>query len=126
MGRWRHIEVEYSTDGRGGTEDDGGMVESYVPRDMTRLWRRGQVERVKRRRRDYWGRNETREQAKNPLYRYGFDEEEEARMDGILAKTPQPCSCWMCGNRRKRCGPTRQERLGALNTDEQLIETGVA
>jgi len=30
---------------------------------------------------------------------------------GKLATTPAPCSCSMCGNRRKHEGPTAKERL---------------
>jgi len=50
-------------------------------------------ERLKKKRRNYWG----------------CVVKDERRL-GILVNTPKPCSCFMCRNRRKDEGPTLQER----------------
>ena len=34
------------------------------------------------------------------------------RVVGMVTNTPKPCSCWMCGNKRKSEGPTLQELRG--------------
>jgi len=50
----------------------------------SRAWRRHQEARVKQRVRNY----------------YGGYARENPRALGRLARTRQPCSCWMCGNPR--------------------------
>ena len=50
-----------------------------------RAYRRHQLARVKRRVREYYG---------------GVHRDEPRRL-GWLAHTRTPCSCWMCGNRRR-------------------------
>lgn len=37
---------------------------------------------------------------------------------GIVIKTPKPCSCLMCGNKRKHLGETRQERRASYKEHE--------
>lgn len=39
---------------------------------------------------------------------------QDVRMVGQYAQTPKPCSCWMCGHRRKCEGPPVRElrRMG--------------
>lgn len=58
----------------------------------TRDWRRFQRQRVLRKRRRYYT---------------------ATGILGRMAKTPKPCSCIMCGNRRRHEGTTRQERRTA-------------
>jgi hypothetical protein len=44
------------------------------------------------------------------------------RQIGRLYQTPTPCSCLMCGNRRKWEGITRQEKISILEMQEELEE----
>ena len=37
------------------------------------------------------------------------DPQSRERVVGMLRKTRKPCSCWMCGHRRRYEGPTIQE-----------------
>ena len=60
----------------------------------SRAWRRHQEVRVKQRVRNYYGG-----------YAKG-----KPRALGRLARTRQPCSCWMCGNPRGYFRPSLQER----------------
>lgn len=58
----------------------------------TQSQRRHHRERLMRKRRHYW------------------NTAVEHKTLGKLAKTPTPCSCWMCGNPRRHSGkPTLQE-----------------
>ena len=41
---------------------------------------------------------------------------------GILAETPQRCSCIFCGNRRKYEGKTKQEKLNEKNFIDMINE----
>ena len=41
---------------------------------------------------------------------HGEQYTDDERLVGIHANTPKRCSCWICGNRRKVNGPTRQEQ----------------
>ena len=62
-----------------------------------RAERRHHIERLKHKRRFYWGCN--RDLAKSPKHL------------AKVANTPTPCSCWMCGNARRWFGEeTIQER----------------
>jgi len=64
-----------------------------------RAYRRAQTERIKRARRKWWGRTLSPKEL------------------GEVAKTPTPCSCYMCGNPRKHWSePPIQERR-ALQVD---------
>lgn len=54
-----------------------------------RAWRRHDLARVKRARSHYWTVNPRLENQVCP-----------ARL-GKVARTPAPCSCWMCGNPRR-------------------------
>lgn len=47
----------------------------------------------------------------NPLWRNSF---------AILIKTRTPCSCYMCGHRRKYLGRTHQEEKADLFMEEEL------
>lgn len=74
---------------------------------MKRALRRHHYQRLKRKRRAYYGG-------------YGRHREEA---QGKLAATATVCSCWMCGNPRTYFGElTRQETLAALNFTEQQQE----
>lgn len=44
--------------------------------------------------------------------------EADPRLVGMAGTTRCPCSCWICGNKRRAYGPTRQE-LRALADDEE-------
>jgi hypothetical protein len=49
----------------------------------------------------------------------------EPRRVGMYARTPKPCSCWMCGNPRRHHGePTLRERRerGRSWLDEATLE----
>lgn len=59
-----------------------------------RSLRRHHRDRIKARRRNYWGRDLRKEPANL----------------GKVSITPHPCSCLMCGNARRHSGATRQER----------------
>jgi len=59
-----------------------------------RAYRRAQIERLKKARAHYWGGNASA----------------TPRLLGMVVSTPCPCSCPMCGHRRKWDGPTVQER----------------
>lgn len=74
---------------------------------MNRALRRHHYQRLKRKRRDYYG---------------GYTRHRE-EAQGKLAGTATVCSCWMCGNPRKYFGEiTHQETLAALNFTEQRRE----
>ena len=65
-----------------------------------RAYRRHQLERAKRRVRQYYG---------------GVHRADHRRI-GWLAHTPTPCSCWMCGNPRRYIRSlTLQERRALLS-----------
>ncbi|MGI9316771.1 MAG: hypothetical protein ACR2QW_05520 [bacterium] len=59
---------------------------------MNRAERRYHTQRIKQNRKHYWGKKLT------------------SRELGIAARTPHPCSCFMCANYRKLEGDTLQER----------------
>lgn len=44
-------------------------------------------------------------------------EDDVKRLLGIYRKTRKPCSCWMCGSRRKYEGPTRQEKKQLIDDE---------
>ncbi len=56
--------------------------------DDQRALRRMHVQRLKKNRQGYWGRQSEQEQMSPKLL-------------GKVAQTPATCSCWMCGNDRK-------------------------
>ena len=61
----------------------------------TRAWRRHHIERLKRKRRTYWGGRAS----------------DDARSLRRVTRTPRPCSCLFCGNPRRWWGErTAQER----------------
>lgn len=96
---------------------------------MKRAVRRHHYERLKKKRRNYWGGK------LNPdahwfkwikyLHEYGDTEEERGRLNrliGIAVNTPTPCSEYCCGNPRKHYGmKSRQEVMGDIELREQLI-----
>ena len=61
---------------------------------MSRAQRRHHRERLKNKRRYHWGR----------------DLMAEPEVLARTVNTPKPCSCLLCGNRRKHAGGTLQER----------------
>lgn len=61
----------------------------------TRSENRHHSERVKANRSNYWG----------------HDLRGDKRKLGIVSKTPHPCSCWQCGNKRKIEGGTLKEKV---------------
>ena len=74
---------------------------------MQRALRRHHYQRLKQKRRDYYGS-------------YGRHRDD---VRGKLANTATVCSCWMCGNPRKFFGEiTRQEARSALRFAEQWQE----
>lgn len=74
---------------------------------MHRALRRHHYQRLKRKRRHYYGG-------------YGRHSDD---IQGKWADTATVCSCWMCGNPRKYFGEiTRQESLAALRCSEQWRE----
>lgn len=54
-------------------------------KDFRRALRRHHIQRLKKARAGYWGRDRTL----------------SPRQLGIVVGTPQACSCWMCGNPRR-------------------------
>lgn len=69
-------------------------------REVNRTVRRHHVARLRKKREFYWWRG-----TKTP------------RQIGILLHTPAACSCWMCGNPRRRGFVTVQERKLLQNVD---------
>ena len=63
-------------------------------RKFDRATRRHQINRLKVKRKKYWGR------------KFGKVTPKDL---GVLVSTPKPCSCFMCCNRRKYEGITLQE-----------------
>lgn len=61
---------------------------------MNRAERRHHRQRLKNKRRYYWGR----------------DMKNEPKYLAQVVNTPHPCSCLFCGNERKHSGKTMQER----------------
>ncbi len=41
----------------------------------------------------------------------------DPRLVGMAGTTRNPCSCWICGNKRRAYGPTRQEMRAAEKED---------
>jgi hypothetical protein len=79
------------------SEERWSLEELEMKSPSKRNLRRHHARRLKRKRRRYWGRSLVSQ-----------------RDAGIVAKTPKPCSCWMCGNPRRYSGePTLQERKSA-------------
>jgi len=65
----------------------------------SRRQRRANREKIKALRANYWGHS-------GPL---------SPRLLGIVAGTPKPCSCWLCGNPRRYANEaTRQEQVAEL------------
>jgi len=82
----------------------------------TRAWRRWQYQKRKMNRKHYWGGPVGTE----PGVRYMQTEEERL---GMVANTPQPCSCiGGCGHMRQAYGPTIQERKAAEDAQAQIEE----
>jgi hypothetical protein len=70
-----------------------------------RAIRRAEVERLKRKRSKYWGR----------------DGKLSQRQLGMALHTPAICSCWMCGNDRKYLGErTIQERRQMQDIEDDM------
>lgn len=65
---------------------------------FNRAERRNQVERLKKKRSNYWG------------YKIWRQEEMPSRQLGKVVQYPQACSCPMCGNNRRIYGPTLKEK----------------
>lgn len=66
--------------------------------------------RIKNNRRFYWGRdlmNATKIQ------------------QGIVINTPKPCSCLMCGNKRRHSGETRQEKRASYKGKDMFDKNNI-
>lgn len=70
-------------------------------KDLARALRRHHAVRLKKARSTYWGRQ----------YGSAYLEPLDARQRGILLATPAICSCWGCGNPRRRIGEDSLEEL---------------
>ncbi len=57
-----------------------------MDKDMKRAVRRAEIERLKWKRRNYWGH---------------YREEMSEKHIGMAVATPKVCSCWMCSKPRK-------------------------
>lgn len=78
-----------------------------------RAVRRHHQERLKKRRKHYWGYDSTGIRPNN------MDEKQL----GLVANTPCPCSCFGCGNPRKHFKElTKAERIASLKFTEQCKE----
>lgn len=75
-----------------------------------RARRRADVERLKRKREGYFGR---------AGQLGGYAPPMNPRELGMVAATPKPCSCAMCGNQRDWHGPTIQERRWGYVSDTE-------
>jgi hypothetical protein len=72
----------------------------------SRRQRRANRDKIKSLRANYWGHGV-------PL---------TPRLLGIVADTPKPCSCWLCGNPRHHYNEvTRQEQVAVLRQQDGLI-----
>ena len=74
---------------------------------FSRAQRRSDSLRLKNKRASYWG-----------FGKYGWKERTNhsptymsAKQIGSVVDTPTPCSCWMCGNPRKKLFSSNSERL---------------
>lgn len=79
-------------------------------KNMQRALRRHHMERLKRKRKKqlYYTR----------LFIDCYSDITE-RDVGMFVNTPCMCSCWICGNQRKRRGPTLQERRCQVERDPE-------
>jgi hypothetical protein len=83
-------------------------------KELARALRRHHVERVKKNRSGYWGRD-----------RSDIDPLTERQL-GILASTPAMCSGYCCGSPRKWFGElSMQERRGHARADQACQEMGL-
>ena len=73
---------------------------------MSRALNRHHAQRLRKRRASYYT---TGGQSDDP------------RAVGIAARTPKPCSCWMCRNKRQDEGPALEERRNTLAPAEGEI-----
>lgn len=78
-----------------------------------RAWRRHHYQRLKRKRKRYWGGPFGTE----PGVTYTHTEEQR---QGMLASTPHPCSCIGCADLRRVEGKPIQERVADVNAKEQI------
>lgn len=74
---------------------------------FNRAERRSQTERLKAKRKLYWGRQ--------------YDGSMDARQLGKVVQYPQVCSCWMCANVRALEGPTLKERIHMYDHKEGIM-----
>ncbi|TDN57110.1 hypothetical protein [Azoarcus indigens] len=80
-------------------------------RKRTRALRRHHLARLKAR----W----LRRACQNPLPpSWRLAEAERQRYAAVRARTPAPCSCWMCGNPRRWGERTLAERRAAMAADD--------
>jgi|GEM_PF-2348946 len=54
----------------------------------------------------------------DPRVTSDFSSDEIKRLLGIYRKTRKPCSCWMCGSRRKYEGPTIKEKKQMVDNED--------
>lgn len=81
----------------------------------SKAWRRHHYQRLKKKRKSYWGGP-----TKDDVF---YTHTEEQRL-GMLIRTPHPCSCMGCGNKRRADGAPMQERIAEINAKEQVQEAG--
>lgn len=77
---------------------------------FNRAERRAQVERLKARRKNYWGYG-------RPWSARGAEPMGPKQL-GRVVQYPQVCSCTGCGNQRRSEGPTKAERVQAHDLNE--------
>jgi hypothetical protein len=76
-----------------------------MDKDTKRAERRAEVERIKKKRCNYWG---------------FYNEEMSEKRLGIVSQTPKTCNCWMCSKPRKHTlsiAEIRQQQSGLQEFD---------
>ena len=70
----------------------------FIMKDMKRALRRHNIERLKNKRKNYWGwPSHDGFDPRNPIV------EMPQEFQSFIVNTPKPCSCYACGNPRKYC-----------------------
>lgn len=70
-------------------------------KDTKRAQRIAEKERLKKARKNYWGN----------------DRQLSDRHLGMVVSTPKVCSCWMCGNPRKKLGEATVQELRSIQDE---------
>ena len=56
---------------------------------------------------------------KNRRFHWGRDLIDNPKLLSMAVITPCSCSCWICGNKRKQCPETMQERRARYQERDQ-------